>query len=125
MTATLEWFGTATWRLIVDDYVIWLDAYINRAPTAAAVPQRAEDVTRADAILVGHSHFDHIADAGPIAKKAEATVVGSAHTVDIVTEEGVEPLRAMAVAGGETLELGPVTVRVFPSLHGFNALRSD
>src|SRR5688572_16667087 len=125
MTATLQWFGTATWRLIVDGYVIWLDAYINRAPTAAPAPEPAEDVTAADAILIGHSHFDHIAEAGLVAKNTGATVVGSAHTVDIVTEEGVDPARTIACTGGETLTLGPVSVWVFPSLHGFNALRAD
>jgi L-ascorbate metabolism protein UlaG (beta-lactamase superfamily) len=125
MAATLQWLGTATWRLIVDDYVVWLDAYINRAPTAAPVPERAEDVKRADAILIGHSHFDHIAEAGLVAKNTGAAVVGSAHTVDIVTEEGVDPAKTVVCAGGETLQLGPVSVRVFPSLHGFNALRPD
>ena len=125
MSATLQWFGTATWRLIVDDYVIWLDAYINRAPTAAPVPERAEAVERADAILIGHSHFDHLADAGLVATNTGATVVGSAHTVDIVTEEGVAEGRTTACAGGEQLQLGPVSVKVFRSLHGFNALRPD
>ncbi len=125
MAPTLQWFGTATWRLTVDDYVIWLDAYINRAPTAAPVPERAEDITRADAILIGHSHFDHIAEAGLVAKNTGATVVGSAHTVDIVTEEGVDPSKTITCSGGENLRLGPVSIRVFPSLHGFNALRPD
>ncbi|MEX0783782.1 MAG: MBL fold metallo-hydrolase [Dehalococcoidia bacterium] len=125
MTATLQWFGTATWRLIVDGYVIWLDAYINRALTAAPVPERAEDVKRADAILVGHSHFDHVAEAGLVARNTGATVVGSALTVDIVTEQGVDAAKTVACSGGETLQLGPVSVRVFPSLHGFNALRFD
>lgn len=125
MGATLQWFGTATWRLIVDDYVIWLDAYINRAPTAAPVPERAEEVTRADAILIGHSHFDHIAEAGLVARNTGAIVVGSAHSVDIVTEEGVAPGRTIPCAGGEEFELGPIRLRVFPSLHGFNALRAD
>jgi L-ascorbate metabolism protein UlaG (beta-lactamase superfamily) len=124
MTATLQWFGTATWRLIVDGYVIWLDAYINRAPTAAAVPERAEDV-RADVILIGHSHFDHIAEAGLVAKNTGATVVGSALTAEIVTEEGIDAAKAIVCSGGETLQLGPVSVGVFPSLHGFNALRPD
>jgi L-ascorbate metabolism protein UlaG (beta-lactamase superfamily) len=125
MTATLQWFGTATWRLTVHGYVIWIDAYLKRAPTAAPVPERAEEVTRADAVLIGHSHFDHIADAGLVAKNTGATVVGSAHTVDIVTEEGVEPAKTITVAGGETMDLGPVALKTFRSLHGFNALRPD
>src|SRR5690606_32160780 len=116
---------TATWRLIVDDYVIWLDAYLNRAPTAAPVPERGEDVRAAHAILIGHSHFDHIAEAGTIARNTGAMVVGSPLTAEIVTDEGVEPSKTTVCSGGETLQLGPVSVRVFPSLHGFNALRPD
>lgn len=125
MVATLQWFGTATWRVMVDRYVIWLDAYVDRAPTAAAVPQRAADIEEAHAILVGHSHFDHVADAGLIARNTGAVVVGSAHTVDIVTEEGVPAKKTTVCAGGELLQLGPVSVRVYPSLHGFNALSPD
>jgi L-ascorbate metabolism protein UlaG (beta-lactamase superfamily) len=125
VVATLQWFGTATWRLVIDGYVIWLDAYIDRAPTAAPVPQRAAEVEQAHAILVGHSHFDHIADAGLVAKNTGATVVGSAHTVDIVTEEGVPAKSTTVCAGGELLQLGPVSVRVYPSVHGFNALSPD
>lgn len=123
MRATLEWFGTATWRLEVDGTVIWLDAYINRAPTAPRLRLRAEDVDRADWILVGHSHFDHIADAGVIAGRTGATVVGSALSREIVMDDGVPAGRAIACAGGEEIECGPVRVRVFPSLHGFNGLR--
>ncbi len=123
MRATLEWFGTATWRLTVGDTVIWLDAYINRAPTAAPLPQRAEQVTRADYILIGHSHFDHIAEAGLVAKNTGATVVGSALTCEIVQDEGVAAAKTITCIGGEALSLGPVTVQTFPSLHGFNGLR--
>lgn len=123
MLATLEWFGTATWRLTVDDTVIWLDAYINRAPTAPAVPQRAEQVTRADWILIGHSHFDHIADAAAVAKATGATVIGSALSCEIVRDEGVPQAKTVSCSGGETLHLGPVEVKTYPSLHGFNGIR--
>jgi hypothetical protein len=122
MRAKLEWFGTATWRLTVGETVIWLDAYINRASTAEPLPCRAEEVDRADYILIGHSHFDHVADAGIVANRTGATVIGSALTCEIVTEEGVPVARTIACTGGEVLALGPVTVHVFPSLHGFNRL---
>lgn len=120
---TLTWFGTATWRLEVEDSVIWLDAYLDRAASAAPLPLRAAEVDRADWILIGHSHFDHIADAATIAKATGATVVGSQHSCDIVREGGVLVQNTIACSGGETLQLGLVTVRVFPSLHGFNGLK--
>lgn len=122
MRATLEWFGTATWRLTAGRTVVWLDAYITRAPTAAPPPQPAREITRADYILIGHSHFDHIADAGLLAANTGATVVGSALSCEIVQDEGVPPAKTITCAGGEVLDLGPLTVRVYPSLHGFNGL---
>jgi L-ascorbate metabolism protein UlaG (beta-lactamase superfamily) len=123
MNATLQWFGTATWRLTVGNTVVWLDAYINRAPTAAPVPLRAEQVDRADAILIGHSHFDHIADAGLIARNTGARVIGSSLSCEIATDEGVDPSKVTVCSGGETVSVGPVTIHTFPSLHGFNDLR--
>lgn len=106
MVATLQWFGTATWRLIIDGYVVWLDAYINRAPTAAPAPERAEEVFRADAIVIGHSHFDHIAEAGLLARQTGASVVGSAHTAGIVVEQGVPASQTIVCRGGELLQFG-------------------
>ena len=37
MAETLDWLGVSTFRLIVDDMVIFLDAYINRVPSAPSV----------------------------------------------------------------------------------------
>ena len=120
--ATLEWFGTATWRLVIDGVTFWLDAYINRAPTAPKLRLRAEDVDDASYILVGHSHFDHIADAGLMAKKTGAKVVGSALSCEIVRDEGVPASQTIPCTGGEVLDLGPARVHTFRSLHGFNGL---
>jgi len=123
MMATLQWFGTATWRLVVDDTVIWLDAYMDRAPTAAPLPYGAAQVDRADYLLIGHTHFDHVSGAATIAKNTGATVIGSALTAEVVEDEGLPAGQTVAARGGEDLKLGPVRVRVYPSLHGFNALR--
>lgn len=123
MDATLQWFGTATWRLEVDGFVAWLDAYIERAPTAAPPPQRAADITGGDLILIGHSHFDHIADAPLLMKNTPAQLVGSALSCEIVTDSGIAASRTKACGGGEELHYGPLTIRTFPSLHGFNGIR--
>jgi L-ascorbate metabolism protein UlaG (beta-lactamase superfamily) len=57
----LEWLGTATFRLTIGELVVFLDAYMDRVPAAPPVGLSATDVTRADFVLVGHSHFDHLA----------------------------------------------------------------
>ena len=63
MTTTLEWLGTATFRLTIGELVVFLDAYMDRVPSAAPVGLRTAEVTRADFVMVGHSHFDHLAGA--------------------------------------------------------------
>lgn len=60
MIITLDWLGVGTFRLIVDEQVIFLDAYMDRAPAAPSVGLRAGEVDRADHVLIGHSHFDHL-----------------------------------------------------------------
>ena len=90
MTARLDWYGCATFRLTVGSLVIFLDAYIDRVPSAAGPGLRADDIERADWIVVGHSHFDHLWGAERIAKRTGATIIGSHETVRIMEQEGVK-----------------------------------
>ena len=79
--------------------VVFLDAYIDRAPGAPGTGLTADDVDRADWILVGHSHFDHLWGAERIARNTGATIVGSYETVRVMAEQGV-PLGAAPAGGG-------------------------
>ncbi len=118
MTVTLDWLGVATFRLTVDDLVIFLDAYMDRVPAAPPVGMTTADVDRADWILVGHSHFDHLWGAERIARNTGATIIGSHETVRLMVNEEVPENQLIAVAGGERVRLSEtVTVRVFPSQH--------
>ncbi|HSS09268.1 MAG TPA: MBL fold metallo-hydrolase, partial [Acidimicrobiales bacterium] len=118
MNATLDWFGCATFRLALDDLVVFLDAYLDRVPDAPQAGLAVDDVDRADWILVGHSHFDHLWGAERIAPHTGATIVGSYETVRVMAEHGVPETQLIPVAGGERVRLNEdVTVSVFPSLH--------
>jgi L-ascorbate metabolism protein UlaG (beta-lactamase superfamily) len=118
MTVKLDWLGVATFRLVFDDLVIFLDAYMDRVPAAPPVGLTTAQVERADFILVGHSHFDHLWGAERIARNTGATVIGSHETVRIMRDEEVPEGQCLAVAGGERVRLSDrVTVRVFPSQH--------
>lgn len=118
MTVTLDWLGTATFRLTVGDTVILLDSYIERVPSAPPVGLRLDDIERCDYVLVGHSHFDHLWGADRIAAQTGATVVGSYESVRMLIDAGVPTAQLVAVAGGEPVQLGDaVRARVFPSLH--------
>ena len=62
-----------------------VDPYMTRAPVedeaAPLVPDeaaiRAFTPARVDAILVGHSHYDHLLDVPSIARRTGARVVGT------------------------------------------------
>ncbi len=115
---TLDWYGCATFRLTVGDTVVFLDAYIDRVPGADGTGLTADDVDRADWILVGHSHFDHLWGAERIARRTGATIVGSYETVRVMEAQGVPLTQLMPVSGGERVRLADdLTATVFPSVH--------
>ena len=118
MGATLDWYGCATFRLTVGELVVFLDAYIDRVAGAPGPGLSADDIDRADFVLVGHSHFDHLWGAERIARQTGATIVGSYETVRVLEAQGVPMDQLMPVAGGERVKLSEdASVSVFASLH--------
>ena len=118
ITARLDWYGCATFLLTVGSLVLFLDAYIDRIAGAAGTGLRADDIDRADWIVVGHAHFDHLWGAERIAKRTGATIIGSHEAVRIMEQEGVPLAQLLPVGGGERIRLSSeVTVAVYPSLH--------
>jgi L-ascorbate metabolism protein UlaG (beta-lactamase superfamily) len=118
MTATLDWLGCATFRLTIGERIVYLDAYLDRVPSAKPIGLEIAEIDRADWIVVGHSHFDHLYGAERIARQTGATIIGSYETVRIMEAQGIPDRQLIAVAGGETVRLWEdVTVKVFPSQH--------
>ena len=115
----LDWFGCATFRLRTRPGVtILLDAYLDRVPSAQQADVGIDDITEADWILVGHSHFDHLYGAERIAARTGAVIVGSYESIRIMAGCGIPEEQLMPVSGGETIDLGHgITVRVLPSMH--------
>jgi len=74
---TLTYLGVAGWQLEADGHTLLLDPYFSRpdldgpvVPDAAAIAARTPP--RVDAILIGHSHVDHLLDAPTIARAEES-----------------------------------------------------
>ncbi|HUE39472.1 MAG TPA: MBL fold metallo-hydrolase [Candidatus Binatia bacterium] len=118
MTVTLDWLGCATFRLAIGELVVFLDAYVDRVPSAQPTGLTIGEIDRADWIVIGHSHFDHLYGAERIARATGATVIGSYETVRILQAQGIPQAQMLPVAGGEKVRLSAdVTVDVFPSQH--------
>jgi L-ascorbate metabolism protein UlaG (beta-lactamase superfamily) len=119
---TLTYLGVAGWQLDAGPTTILVDPYFSRpdldgpvAPDPAAIAARAP--ARADLIVIGHSHVDHVLDAPTIAAATGARLVGSESTARLARASGVPEAQLVTVRGGEELAGDGWSVRVLPSLH--------
>lgn len=121
---SLTWIGVAQMVMDTPAGTALLDAYFSRPPFTTLGPnedglalfRRVVDVVKPRRpirwIFVGHSHFDHALDVGPLALETGAQVIGSQTTCFIAEAQGLPADRCTAVAGGETLDFGRLRVRV-------------
>ncbi len=123
---TLEWFGTATFRVRHAGLDLFFDAYLDRLPGLDPVGLTTAEVEKADFVFVSHAHFDHLYGADAIARNTGATVVASPESARCLRERGVPDEQLLVVTGGETVQCGPTTrVRVLPALHSCLFAHSD
>lgn len=125
----VTWLGTAGFRLEHEGTTILIDPYVTRAsmwscvrgPLSSDARSVARFAPRADAIVAGHTHFDHVLDVPAIAKASGAKVFGSRSCARLCRLEGVEEDRVVDVEThrGEPLrvEVGPFELRFVPSVH--------
>jgi L-ascorbate metabolism protein UlaG (beta-lactamase superfamily) len=106
----LRWLSTSNYELVYRGRVFLLDAYFDRGPRNRPTGIVPAQVTKTDAIFIGHAHFDHMSDAAPIAQKTRAKVIGAPITIETAVKLGLPEGLGTAVAGGETLKLNGVTV---------------
>ncbi|MEO5874784.1 MAG: MBL fold metallo-hydrolase [Streptosporangiaceae bacterium] len=122
---TLRWLGTAGFELAYLGHTVLIDPYLSRIPLRQVIGRRAvrarEDVLdqwvrSADAILVGHTHFDHALDVPAIARRTGAKVYGSE---SLRTLLGLYRLADQAVVATpyRSFQSGPFTITFVPSLH--------
>jgi Beta-lactamase superfamily domain len=115
--AVLRWLGTSNYELAYHGKVVVMDTYYERPGRTAKLGFGVPQVTKADVILVGHAHADHISDVGAVAKQTGAPVVGSAITTAEAVALGVPKPQTVTVAGGETLKYGDITIKPVHVVH--------
>lgn len=119
-TLAVRWTGYANFELVHDGHILLLDAYYDRGSLYPSLGVKAADITRADAILIGHGHFDHMSDAASIGARTGATVVGAPVTVEKLATQPIDPKQVKTVTGrgGEILKLAGFTVEPILARHG-------
>jgi L-ascorbate metabolism protein UlaG (beta-lactamase superfamily) len=119
----LTYLGVAGWQLEADGKILITDPYLSRPadPSAPLVPDAAaiaaHTPARADLVLVGHSHHDHLLDAPAVALRTGAVLLGSLSTTRVGRASGLDDEHLIAVQGGEDLAFDGYSVRAIPSLH--------
>jgi L-ascorbate metabolism protein UlaG (beta-lactamase superfamily) len=100
MATTITWFGHNCWSIAAGGATILLDPFLDESPTA---PVKAANI-KADFILVSHGHFDHIADAVPIAKRTGATVLANFEVGQWLGKQGVADGKIIGMNPGGGIE---------------------
>lgn len=119
----LTYLGVAGWQIDAAGTTLLVDPYFSRpsdldgdiAWDPAAVAARSP--AKAQLILIGHSHVDHMLDAPAVALRTGAELLGSESAVKIAMSQGVPADRVIPVKGGEDYAFDGFSVRVLPSLH--------
>ena len=116
----IRWTGYSNFELAYRGQVLLLDAFFDRGPTYPPLGFTAADIKKAEAILIGHGHFDHMADAATVAKQTGATVVGAPLTTDKLRSQGLDDAHVKTVTGkgGETLKFSHFEIEPILGRHG-------
>jgi len=110
--AKLTWHGHATCSLETDDGTrLVIDPFFNDNP---ACDVSVDDV-EADFILISHGHYDHIADAVPLAERTGATIIATFEVAKFMQEKGLEA-SPHHIGGGVQYPFG--YLKLTPALHG-------
>ncbi len=134
----LKYLGTAGWEITDGNITVLVDPYISRFKLGTGPSISLDDkrktvkrsdivvsdtllidslITKADFILVHHSHFDHLSDVPYIAKKTGAKVIGTETTCNILRAYGIPDEQLYPVKGGEDYQFENFAVRIIPTIH--------
>jgi L-ascorbate metabolism protein UlaG (beta-lactamase superfamily) len=119
-TLVVRWAGQANFELAYKGSIILLDAWYDRGSTYFPLGFKAADVKKADLLLLGHGHFDHMADAASVASRTKAVVAGAPLTTDKLLTENVDPkqVRTVTGRGSEVMKFDHFTVEPILTRHG-------
>jgi L-ascorbate metabolism protein UlaG (beta-lactamase superfamily) len=127
---TLTYLGVAGWSITDGSRTVLVDPYFTRPDFSKKKPVLATDPAaidaafaagrlpaRADAIVIGHSHVDHVLDAPAVARRTGAQLLGTKSTIHYARAAGVPDNQLVPVKGGEDYAFDAFSIRAIPGLH--------
>lgn len=130
------WFGTTGWKLefqaggrgrtvLFDPYLARFDTGFFRGAFDPQTPLQPADPAlielhvpeSVDHILIGHGHWDHIADVPAIQRRTNAMLIGSETHRHLMRAFGLPDEKLVIVEGGEVMAFDGYTIEAFGGLH--------
>ena len=123
---SIRYLGTAGFVVQSGGHHLVIDPYVSRPSlfdiaTKPLTPNERlvrETIPRADDVIIGHSHFDHILDAPDLCKQTGARLIGSPDTANVARAAGLSEDQILVTEGREDIETNSGLVRGLPSAHG-------
>lgn len=127
---SVTWIGVAT--LLIDDgsSALMTDGYFSRpglatvaAGKVAPSPARVDGclarakVSRLEAVIPVHTHFDHVLDSALVADRTDARLVGGQSAANVGRGYGLPQDRIVVAVDGEPMQLGAYDVTLIESHH--------
>lgn len=115
---TLMWLGVSTLLVSDGEHAFLTDGFFSRpglvqvglgklTPDLERIESalRKAGITRLDAVVPVHSHFDHVMDSPEVAKRTGARLIGSASAANVGRGWGLDESEIRTVEHGDTIEL--------------------
>lgn len=119
--ARITYLGHATFRLTTPgDERILIDPFLSDNPQT---PEDMKEAGEVDTILITHGHFDHFADAIPVARETGALTVANFEIFSYLQANGVQ--NAMPLQKGGTAQAGGVKVTATHAFHSSSIAEED
>ena len=100
MSVKVTWLSHSCFTIVAGAHRLLVDPFLDKNDKA---PVKAAEV-EADFILLTHAHFDHIADAVPIATRTGATVLANYEVTEWLKRQGVAEDKLVAMNPGGAVE---------------------
>ncbi len=117
----ITYMGHSTFRITTPGgEQILIDPFLTDNPQ---IPEDLKEIQELDTLLITHGHFDHFADAIPVAQQTGATVVSNFEISSYLQAKGVE--NGMPIQKGGTVQAGSVKVTATHAFHSSSIAEED
>jgi L-ascorbate metabolism protein UlaG (beta-lactamase superfamily) len=106
----ITWLGHSALQ-IDGSRSVFIDPFLTGNPKASC---RAEDIARADVVIVSHDHNDHLGDSFAICRRTGATLV-ALHEIALAAADNKVKAEGMGIGG--TVAVHGIEVSLVPAFH--------